>query len=279
MHFHAVIAKAGSAFFTRNRLHLCGFLMTTMFFSSISHAQYARRITRGDVGWYNLFSTWGINSKLGLHVEYQWRRDNFIINWQQSLLRTGINYSPKPGALFRLGYAWIETYNYGEIPLNAFGKTFTEHRIFQMMQLMHKQGRFNLYHRFMNEQRFVGKYHSPASENEESFPLLNRMRYMFRVSMPLKSSEIPDKTPYLVFYNEIFIGFGKNVQANVFDQNRSGILIGYRYSKALNIEIGFFNQTLQFGRYVEGKNVFQINNGIMVNLYTYKSPQEKKEAR
>ena len=55
------------------------------------------------------------------------------------------------------------------------------------------------------------------------------------------------------------------MNANVFDQNRIGILIGYRFNKNVRIEAGYLNQTLQLGRLVNGKNVFQNNNGIIIN--------------
>jgi hypothetical protein len=68
-------------------------------------------------------------------------------------------------------------------------------------------------------------------------------------------------------YDEIFVGFGKNVNENVFDQNRLAILLGYRFNKKWRIEGGFLNQILQFGREVNNSNVFQYNNGIILNTY------------
>ena len=66
-------------------------------------------------------------------------------------------------------------------------------------------------------------------------------------------------------YNEIFLGFGKNVNENVFDQNRTGLLVGYRFNDNIRIEGGYLNQTLQLGREVNNRNVFQYNNGIIIN--------------
>ncbi|MDW8287701.1 MAG: DUF2490 domain-containing protein, partial [Flammeovirgaceae bacterium] len=99
---------------------------------------------------------------------------------------------------------------------------------------------------------------------EDEFPLMHRIRYMLRLQLPFKKN---DKTAYWAFYNEFFIGFGKNVNANVFDQNRLGMLIGYRWNNTLQLEGGYLNQILQFGRQVEGKNVFQYNNGVIINAY------------
>ena len=79
--------------------------------------------------------------------------------------------------------------------------------------------------------------------------------------------EIKDKTAYLAIYDEVFIGFGKNVNENIFDQNRVGILIGYRFSPSIRIEGGYLNQILQLGREVNNRNVFQQNNGLILNAY------------
>lgn len=240
-------------------------------------SQNNRINTYENIGWYNLFATFKLNNSIGLHTEYQWRRDNLIKDWQQSLLRVGVNYQLNPRVLFRAGYAWIETFSYGEIPINGLGRDFTEHRIFEMAQLTHKEGVVDFTHRFMFEQRFVGRYSSANIIKENEFPLLNRIRYMARLQMPLKGTEIKDKTFYAAIYDEIFIGFGKNVNANVFDQNRIGILLGYRYNKNLRIEAGYINQIIQFGRQINGQNIFQNNNGLILNAnFNIDLSQDKK---
>ena len=81
-------------------------------------SQNNRLNTYGTIGWYNYFGTFKINGRLGLHTEYQFRRDNLITDWQQSLLRVGLNYQLNPRVLLRAGYALIETFPYGEIPIN-----------------------------------------------------------------------------------------------------------------------------------------------------------------
>jgi opacity protein-like surface antigen len=251
--------------------------LATIFISFFAVAQNNRMDTSGNIGWYNFFGTIKFNDKWGLHTEYQWRRDNFITDWQQSLLRVGVNYQLNPRILFRVGYAWIETFPYGEIPINGLGRDFTEHRIFEMVQLSHKEGLVDFSHRFMLEQRFVGRYTSPEVTSEDDFPLLHRMRYMIRFQIPLKGGEIKDKTPYAALYDEIFIGFGKNVNANVFDQNRIGILLGYRFDKNLRLEAGYLNQTLQFGRQINGRNIFQNNHGFIINANVTIDVAKKKD--
>lgn len=232
---------------------------------SAAFSQNNRISTSESIGWYNAFGTFKLSDKIGIHSEYQWRRVNWITDWQQSLLRLGVNYQLNPRVLFRTGYAWIETFAYGEIPINVYGKDFTEHRIYEMAQLTHREGKVRFSHRYMLEQRFVGRYSSPDLDREDEFPLLHRMRYMLRLQLPLTSSEIELRTPYLAVYDEIFIGFGQNVNANVFDQNRLGILIGYRFNYRIVLEAGYLSQIIQFGRQIDGMNVFQYNRGLIIN--------------
>jgi hypothetical protein len=67
-----------------------------------------------------------------------------------------------------------------------------------------------------------------------------------------------------------FCCFGQNVNANVFDQNRIGVLLGYRFNKHIRLEAGYLNQIVQFGRQINGQAVFQNNNGVIVNaIFAY----------
>lgn len=240
-------------------LFLVGFTNMNLF------AQNSRQNEYNSIGWYNYFGTFKLDKKFSLHTEYQFRRDNLITDKQQGLLRLGVNYQLNSKIQLRLGYAWIETYPYGEIPINGFGKDFTEHRAFQMVTLNDKVSIIEFLHRFMLEQRWVGRYSNGNLSSEDQFPLLNRFRYMFRVQIPLKGNSIVDKTPYLAIYDEIMIGFGENVNENIFDQNRLGLLIGYKFNNTIRIEAGYLNQIVQLGREVNNRNVFQNNNGFIIN--------------
>ncbi len=229
-------------------------------------AQNTRLKSYNAIGWYNYFGTFKLSEKYSLHTEYQFRRTDFVKNWQQGLLRVGVNYQLNPKVQLRVGYAWAETYAYGDIPLNRFGKTFTEHRLFQMATVVDKVGIVDLSHRFMLEQRWVGRYSTANLSTEDEFPFSNRLRYMFRTQIPLRGTSVGNKTPYLAFYDEIFIGFGENVGENIFDQNRIGVLLGYNWSKKARFEIGYLSQTLQLGREINNQNVFQFNNGLIANM-------------
>jgi len=248
------------------KLVVCFFFLT-FFVSKTLNAQNTRLNDYNTIGWYAYNGTFKLNRKWGIHTEYQWRRDNVVKDWQQGLLRTGINYQVNKKLSLRLGYAWIETYNYGDIPINGFGKQFTEHRAFQMATVSDKIDMVEFSHRFMLEQRWIGRYTNASLTKEDDYFFVNRFRYMVRMQIPLKGKTIADKTPYAAMYDEMFLGFGKNVNENVFDQNRLGLLLGYRFSSKLRIEGGFLNQIIQLPREVGGRNVFQYNNGLMFTTH------------
>lgn len=230
-------------------------------------SQNTRIIDYNSIGWYNIFLTKKITDKWSTHTEYQWRRDEFVLHGQQSLLRVGINYKVNQKLTARVGYGWIETYPYGTINLQAAGKTFTEHRAFQALMLNDQMSILEIQHRFMLEQRWIGRYTKPDIHIEDDYVYVNRMRYMLRLQIPLGKKLIEDKTFYAALYDEIFIQFGNNVQENIFDQNRLGALLGYKLNKYFKLELGYLNQSVLFGREISGNNILQKNNGFIVNSY------------
>lgn len=242
-------------------------IVLVLVFYNYGFGQNTRIKDNNSIGWWATFGTFNINKKWGLHTEYQWRREDIITDWQQSLTRVGVNYRVNPKLVLRAGYAWIETFNYGDIPIQAAGKTFTEHRTYQMATLSDKVNNTEISHRFMLEQRWIGRYTNPAAVKEDDFFYVNRLRYMLRMQRPLIKVKKAGQELYGAIYDEILLGFGKNVNENVFDQNRLGVLVGYRFSPAVRIEGGYFNQIVQLPREITGRNVFQYNAGIILNTY------------
>lgn len=245
----------------------CSTIVLLMWLGQVSPAtaQNTRISDHNTIGWFTNTTTLQFAERWSGHFEYQFRRDQFVQTWQQSLLRTGINYRANDRLTLRLGYAWVETFPYGDYTLQAAGRIFPEHRLYQVATLTNPVGRVDVSHRFMLEQRWVGRFLSADSPRPDETSYTNRARYMFRAQVPLNKPKLEDKTAYLAAYDEIFLGFGKNVGENVFDQNRLGLLIGYRFSPAFRLEGGFLQQLVQLGREINGRNVFQYNNGLIIN--------------
>ena len=250
----------------KNKILKIRLFITVIFnFFAVSLFAQNRIQDNNSIAWGGIFTTTKFNDKWSWHAEFQCRRVEGIKTPQQNLFRTGINYQPNKKFLFRLGYTHAETFPYGEYTLNSMGKQYSDNRAFEMISIADKVNRIDLTHRFMLEQRFVGKYSSASLTKEDDYSFVNRIRYMFRMQLPLQKKVTSNHAPYLVMYDEIFIGFGKNVSENVFDQNRIGVLLGYKFNDLIKIEGGYLNQIVQLGREVNSKNVFQYNSGVMLN--------------
>ena len=81
---------------------------------------------------------------------------------------------------------------------------------------------------------------------------------MLRLQHPIVSSG----NFYAIAANEVFIGAGKNLGANIFDQNRMQLMLGTKLSDKFSLEAGYLNQTVMQGRRVNDMTIMQHNNGI-----------------
>jgi hypothetical protein len=84
---------------------------------------------------------------------------------------------------------------------------------------------------------------------------------MLRTSIPLPFA---GRKYYLGLYDEIMFNFGKNVAANVFDQNRAYIAIGRSIGRETRLEIGFLEQTVQ----QRSGQVFEHNHTLQIAIFS-----------
>ena len=226
-------------------------------------AQNDRLNDFNNTNWIQTINTITLNKKWSLHLEYQWRRENGLKYWQQSLLRVGTNFKLAENVTVHAGYGWIETFPYGDFPIAAAG-TFPEHRIYEQITFRQPVKKFIFSHRFRIEQRWLGRVKQNTGGNREieDWFFLHRFRYQFRTQYPFW--EKGDKQLYSVAADEILIGAGKNLGTNIFDQNRIFLLLGFKLNKKISIEGGYFNQTLQQGRRINSNSIIQRNNGIVL---------------
>jgi hypothetical protein len=168
----------------------------------------------------------------GVHLEAQNRLSDWGADWQQFIVRPGINYQISPALSASLGYAFVETYPYGDLPV---AQEFDEHRVWEQLSYKHTWLGLDWQHRIRLEQRYIEDT-SASNWRQE-----NRLRYMLRTTVPLSS----DKKWYLALWDEVFFNFGGNLDKNRFDQNRAFIGIGRKLSDSTKLEVGLLEQTLQ----------------------------------
>jgi opacity protein-like surface antigen len=195
--------------------------------------------------WVTYLGNHKLTKKFGLHTEYQWRREEWFQNWQQSLMRIGIDYNVNSNLSITAGYGWIVTFPYGEQPVLY---QFNEHRIWQQLNLKSKielpKKVIEVQHRYRLEQRFLETYHLNSVDAPVRGETIFRQRVRYRALflIPISKNTMEDNTLFLNINNEVFIGFGKGIEKNILDQNRFNIALGWRFTSNFNLQFGYLNQ-------------------------------------
>ena len=180
-------------------------------------------------------------SRTGVHLEVQARRADLGTEWQQLLLRGGLTHVLGSGVRAAGGYAFVRTWPYGDAPVRA---EFPEHRTWQQIQLAHATGTIGWAHRYRLEQRWIGVTGTNPADPEEvtDWRYANRFRYMARATLPLSGLSPALQRAYAAAFDEVFLSFGREVQFNVFDQNRLGAVLGLQLSPTWRVEAGYLYQ-------------------------------------
>jgi hypothetical protein len=205
-----------------------------------------------------------INKKIDWLIEYQWRRTDGLKNWQQGLFRTALQYKPNNNVSIAVGYAEVETFPYGDYPIASNGR-FPEHRIFEQLVIKQTINKITVINRFRIEQRWLAKLKTGSNNEIEDWTFLHRFRYQLRTQMPLWSKK--EQQLYIAAANELFIGAGKNLGINIFDQSRIFLMAGFKINKHFSFETGYLNQTLQQGKRINNNSIIQRNNGVVFSTF------------
>ncbi len=229
-------------------------------FSTLSAQENDPNIANQFNSWFMYFGNHRLSERWGLHTEYQWRRSEGAKFWQQSLMRLGIDYYTKSNVMLTGGYGWIVTYPYGEQPI---GQETTEHRLWQQLILNQTAGRFNFQHRYRLEQRWIEN----TAGAGDAWTYANRARYRLFVAIPLNRKTMTENTWFLALYDEIFLGFGKNVsKKNILDQNRAYAAIGYQLRPGVNLQLGYLYHQVFKSDGIRRENNHTLQVGLTYNL-------------
>ncbi len=222
-------------------------------FSAESQTPSTRLYSNQNHAWLIWNGTIKLNTKYSVFYDFQSRRAELGETGQQLLLRSGLLYNATESATFGAGYAYVETYRYGDFPAM---NNFTEHRAWEQLQLKLKFAKSTLFHRYRLEQRWIGDSNLGDFQNPR---YENRIRYMMRYNIPL--FKMKEKQVYANLFDEVMLNFGWQVGRNQFDQNRISAQLGISISPKVNIELGYMNQMIQQrGTTSDGKNKFENNN-------------------
>jgi hypothetical protein len=214
------------------------------------------------------------NSNFGVGVDFIHRRSNVMNQGHmfsrhlRTSVRPWVHYQISPYARFSispLGYFASNGYIGKEEDFDrpAFHELRTTFQFFHHTTQM--GGRFMHTWRYRYELR---NQYQPASED---YRFYNRFRFRYRLRVILNTPDF--YTPgmvYLAFNNEVGLNFGKNVNTNIFNQNRVYVGVGARMLNAMRVELRYVN--LYASR---GNNPYEFDNGqglmvaVSVDQFSY----------
>ncbi|ETN96005.1 hypothetical protein P278_17270 [Zhouia amylolytica AD3] len=217
----------------KNRLLVICIFLTTIFVKAQERGE-------DELGaWYMYFGTYKLSEKFSLHTEAQFRYYEVADNFNQMLLRTGINYHVNDRFMVTAGYGFIET----DALYQEFGNepNASENRIYQQLEIKDNWGKLKLNHRYRLEQRFV------HVGGESDF--LNRVRYRLQLTYPLT------ETFFVNVYDEIFL----NLQNTVFGQNRLYGAFGAVINNNVSVQLGYLKN------HFTNVNFDRLQLGVFIN--------------
>jgi len=181
---------------------------------------------RESTGWLLLSNTKRISEKFDFLFDMQVRSADGFDYVNTLLLRGALSYNFFTKHSAALGYVYKADWTYD----NELLDYSPEHRIYEQYLFSSELGKVEINARLRLEQRFVKK--------EELVNFSQRARAFLSVQIPLKADTGFLKGIYAKIQNEIFINVQSREKVNnsIFDQNRSSIGIGFRFSKSLDID-------------------------------------------
>lgn len=202
--------------------------------------------------------------KWGVHLEGQWRRDEWGAKPQQILLRTGIMYNILPSWQATAGYGFVHTYPYGNFPVKC---AYPEHRFWEQLQTKSSFLTWDTWLRLRLEQRFskLPALNTTVYEPGDAV-YTNRMRILNKWNYPFWKNKQNFHSLYVSAFDEVFLSFGKNVSYNLLDQNRLGIMLGYKLLPTTNVELGYLLQSVVKSNGLQVENNHTLSAGFFTNV-------------
>jgi hypothetical protein len=235
--------------------------------------------------WVSFSGNNSITKKWGVLTEFNWRRNDWFSKPIQNEIKLGVNYKTNKEYTFTLGWAHIENSSYSKLSQNVKENiynnySFNEQRLFEQLTINHQStGRLMFDSRFRYEQRWSqnkvkvnNEFIRPSDEylslhpDFEDWKFRQRIRYRLRIQIPLTKKEMANKTLFFLASDEVFINIGRNVTANVFDQNRATIGFGWKFNKNTNIQLAYLNQFIEKSNGIAKENNHTLLTTLNFNI-------------
>jgi len=231
----------------KNAATLTSFIFLAILIQSISNdmlAQGSQKHT--DHQFNNRFNpslNFRVHKYVGFYIEGQLQFNEFKYNQQHQIrgmldvfLTNNITLSP-------IGYVYTWNYKYGKQPTKIAENL---HCIYEQINVKHSINRLFFEQRVRMEQRWQENkvLQTDGSYQIKNYIYKNRFRYRFMLNVPINKKTMSAGAIFVSAWDEMFIGFGKNVHYNLPDQNRVYAGLGYKFNKYGTMQLGYLNQLL-----------------------------------
>ncbi len=208
-------------------------IFLTLLFSIINTSVLSGQdkiLTTNNQQWLQYYNQIKLNDKWTWFSDggYRWK-DGFKTS-SQYIARTAAGYALNPDIQVTLGFAHLGFYSSGNVDKIEF-------RPYQELVVKNKFNKIGLNHRYRIEERFLNPVANGGIQASNTFNF--RFRYAVMMSVPLfrLSKKNPDRIILLAIGNEIFINAGKDINHNIFDQNRLILSPGIQLNELLTISL------------------------------------------
>ena len=207
-----------------------------LLFSKISPAQTKHTESVQQV-WLGYFNQTRFSNKIGMWTDLHLRtKDNFFEELSQTIIRLGLTYYLNDDVKLTAGYAYVTHYPAD----NHENVSVPEHRPWQQLQWHTRYPKLRLMQWFRLEERWRRNVLND-DELAEGYNFNFRVRYNILTQFPLNKKRFQPGTLSLVFSNEVFVNFGKQIVNNYFDQNRFFAGFHYYVNKHDQLQFGYMN--------------------------------------
>lgn len=211
------------------------------------------------------FNQTRLTNKLGVWTDLHHRTiHDFVREPHQSIGRTALTFYFNDNLRIMAGYAFVYNHNNSQNPIARI-----EHRPWQQLFFKTHYGNTHSIQMLRLEERYLQV--SNGNTATDDFTNVNRIRYSHLFQIPFSKQSINKGSLFGVIGNEIFISFGKNVRANVFDQNRFFTGLGYQFSRSTALHFGYMNIIQQL------QNGYDFINSHCVRIFLFQTFDLRKE--
>lgn len=196
-------------------------------------------IKRPFSNWFMLHTAVDMNEKLSLGLELHLRREDWVKNCFQQVIRPSVRYKIDEHIQIGGGYSFLTSHPVQPIPLP--GQTH-EHNVWEELSFHHHLGKYlHIVHRYRLEQRFIDHWHEGHGEWAKSGRRYeNTLRYKFKVLFPLTHFD-SHRDIYIKLFDDIWLTEQSNLLPSAFYENKFFIGLGWKFTETGSVELGYMN--------------------------------------